>query len=163
MAGIAIAVLLAGCSSGAKHEADSSSETTITEAPSTTTTMPPTTTTAEVPTTVPPTTVPPKTTTTTIDPNLARFYAQFGGKRETGKVLPNPHGMVATTRCTTVPGGWGVAASNDWSDGFTEFMNSDGPFTVSTKHVAAGARGTTVDIVINGPNCSVVVHDPSRE
>jgi hypothetical protein len=163
---LVVAALMVGCSSGAHPQADSaSSETTVSEVPSTTTTEAPTTTvidTTTVPTTVSPTTAPTKPTTTTVDPALAHFYALLGGPRETQKPLPDPHGMGARTRCTTVTGGYGVEASIDWSDGFTEWMNSPGPFTVSTKRVGVGARGSTADIVITGPNCSVVVHDISR-
>ena len=164
---VAVAALAGGCSSGTHHLADSASSGTSTTAePSTTTTEAPTTTvidTTTVPTTVPPTTASPKATTTTIDPALERFYGLIGGPRETQKPLPDPHGMGATTRCTTVTGGFGIAASIDWSDGFTEWLNSPGPFTVSTNRVSVGARGSTADIVIAGPNCSVVVHDISRQ
>jgi len=164
---LAFAALTVGCSSGPHQQADSaSSEAPTTVEPSTTSTDAPTTTvidTTTVPPTVPPTTAPPKATTTTVDPALARFYGLLGGPRQPQKPLPNPHGMVANTRCTTVTGGFGVAASIDWSDGFTEWLNSPGPFTVSTARVSVGARGSTADVVIAGPNCSVVVHDISRQ
>ncbi|MGZ4680842.1 MAG: hypothetical protein ACXV8G_00080 [Acidimicrobiales bacterium] len=145
---------LSACSDDSRDgAAPSTPETAVDTEPPTssaapTTIVAPTTTT--VATTVPPTTAAP---TTTVDEATRRFNELFGGPREKPTPLPDPHRLSTQAMCTIVAGGFGVDGTVPWSDGVTETISAPGPFTVSANHVATGSRGSTIDIVIEGPSC----------
>jgi hypothetical protein len=152
----------AGCTGSSHSSAESAAtdpvEVATTPAPTTTTTAPTTTVPTEAPTTTPPTTATPRSTTTTLDAATKNFYEAFGGPRvDPATVKPGPKATVGELRCFAVFGssGFGAHAVVRWSDGVVETLDSPGTYTVTTKAVATGSRGTRLDVdVFGGSACA---------
>ena len=145
----------AGCSGSPHPSADPAAtdpvEVATTTAPTTTTPPPTTTVPVEAPTTAPPATAP-RSTTSTLDEATKNFQDKFGGPRvNPGTVKPAPTATVSDLRCFAVVGqkGFGAHAVVTWSDGVVETLDSPGTYTLTTKAVATGSRGTRLDVDVN--------------